>query len=299
MGRLGTIPFLVYWGIRLVRPELLALTAFLATALMSMFTGTSWGSAGTVGVALMGMAAALDVPLAATVAGAVVSGAYFGDKMSPLSDLTNIAAIAANVPICIAHIRHLIYTAIPSFVIACLVVFTRRLAWLPTGALGSELPDSARVLLADLDRAFSLSWLMLLPPAIAVSGASCAACRRRSRSCCPLWSRSIIGVVLQGFGVGRRSHRPRSRASARSCCRRSASLQRTGSARTSSGSSSAAGSTAWRPTLIVIVAAFLLAAAMEVSGALDLLIRRLLDSARIGLPPGRVEHGRGRDAWSR
>ncbi len=91
----GTIPFLVYWGITLVRPELLVLTAFLATAVMSLATGTSWGSAGTIGVALMGTAAALDVPLAAA-AGAVVSGAYFGDKMSPLSDTTNIAAIGAD-----------------------------------------------------------------------------------------------------------------------------------------------------------------------------------------------------------
>ncbi|MGH7465521.1 MAG: Na+/H+ antiporter NhaC family protein, partial [Longimicrobiales bacterium] len=90
----GTIPWLVFWGIRLVRPDLLIVTAFLATAVMSLCTGTSWGSAGTIGVALMGMAVALGAPLGAT-AGAVVSGAYFGDKLSPLSDSTNICAIGA------------------------------------------------------------------------------------------------------------------------------------------------------------------------------------------------------------
>jgi hypothetical protein len=68
---------LVYWGIELVSPRFLALTAFLSTALMSTVTGTSWGAAGTIGVALMGTAAALDAPLGLT-AGAVVSGAYFG-----------------------------------------------------------------------------------------------------------------------------------------------------------------------------------------------------------------------------
>src|SRR5215216_6018121 len=67
----GTIPFIVYWGIQLVRPDLLVLTAFLATATMSLCTGTSWGSAGTIGVALMGMAGALHAPLP-IVAGAVV-----------------------------------------------------------------------------------------------------------------------------------------------------------------------------------------------------------------------------------
>jgi len=107
----GTIPLIVYWGIQLVRPDLLVLTAFIATATMSLCTGTSWGSAGTVGVALMGMAGALHAPLH-IVAGAVVSGAYFGDKMSPLSDSTNICAMAAGVPL-YRSIRHLLYTAIP------------------------------------------------------------------------------------------------------------------------------------------------------------------------------------------
>ena len=83
----GTIPILVYYGIQLVDPQYMILTAFLATAVMSL-TGSSFAAAGTIGVALMGVAGAVDAPLAAT-AGAVVSGAYFGDKLSPLSDSTN------------------------------------------------------------------------------------------------------------------------------------------------------------------------------------------------------------------
>ncbi len=90
----GTIPTMVYYGILLIRPDYMVLTAFLATGVMSLCTGTSWGSAGTIGVALMGMGLAMELPLGPT-AGAIVSGAYLGDKLSPLSDSTNICAIGA------------------------------------------------------------------------------------------------------------------------------------------------------------------------------------------------------------
>ncbi|POC03691.1 Na+/H+ antiporter NhaC family protein, partial [Vibrio vulnificus] len=86
----GTIPYMVYWGLKVISPEYILIAAFFVTSVVSVCTGTSWGSAGTVGVALMGVAAGLDVSLAAA-AGAVVSGAYFGDKISPLSDSTNFA----------------------------------------------------------------------------------------------------------------------------------------------------------------------------------------------------------------
>ena len=79
---------LVYYGLKIISPEYLLVTAFLVTSVVSVCTGTSWGSAGTVGVALMGVAVGMDANLAA-VAGAVISGAYFGDKISPLSDTTN------------------------------------------------------------------------------------------------------------------------------------------------------------------------------------------------------------------
>lgn len=89
------------------------------------------GAAGTVGVALMGVAAGLDVPLAAA-AGAVVSGAYFGDKISPLSDSTNFAAIVADTDL-YSHIQHLMYTTLPSFILAAVVYLIAG----HTGAVGS------------------------------------------------------------------------------------------------------------------------------------------------------------------
>lgn len=90
----GTVPMLIYYGVQFINPKFLLVTAFVITAIIAMFTGTSWGAAGTVGVALMGIGNGLGVSSAAT-AGAIVSGAFFGDKLSPLSDTTNLAPIAA------------------------------------------------------------------------------------------------------------------------------------------------------------------------------------------------------------
>lgn len=115
----GTIPMMIYYGLKIIDPRFLYITALVLTSIVSICTGTSWGSAGTVGVAFMGVAIGLDANLAAT-AGAVVSGAYFGDKLSPLSDTTNIASAAAGVDL-YEHIAHLLYTTLPSFLLAATV----------------------------------------------------------------------------------------------------------------------------------------------------------------------------------
>jgi Na+:H+ antiporter, NhaC family len=268
----GTIPWLVYQGVRLVRPELLIITAFLATAVMSLCTGTSWGSAGTIGVALMGMAAALDAPLAAT-AGAVVSGAYFGDKLSPLSDSTNICAIGADAPL-YAHIRHMLYTALPSFVIAVLVYgFAARL----TPFAGDGLPASARTLLTDLDTVFTLHWIVLLPPAVVIW----SIVRRTPPALAITLSALVaagIGIVVQGFGV---QHAVTAAISGF----RLDMVTATGVDGDNLSPAFATlvqrgGLYSMATTLIVVFSAFLLAGAMDAAGALDLLIRRMLEAVR-------------------
>jgi NhaC family Na+:H+ antiporter len=268
----GTIPFLVYWGVRLVRPEYLLLTAFLATATMSLCTGTSWGSAGTIGVALMGMAAALGAPLGAT-AGAVVSGAYFGDKMSPLSDSTNIAAIGADAPL-YAHIRHMLYTAVPSFIAALAVyALAARLAPIPGGAL----PESATTLLAELDRVFDLGLLVLLPPLVVVFSIL-----RRTPAVLAITLSSlvalVIGVLLQGFTL-------QTALGAAVAGFRTPMVADTGADPAALGAAFSTlvqrgGLYSMATTLVVIIAAFLLAAAMDVAGALALLIDRMLAAVR-------------------
>lgn len=117
----GTIPLMIYYGLKLIDPAMLYVTALLVTSVVSVCTGTSWGSAGTVGVAFMGVAIGMDANVAAT-AGAVVAGAYFGDKLSPLSGDTNLAAMAAQVDL-YEHIGHLLYTTLPSLILSAVVLF--------------------------------------------------------------------------------------------------------------------------------------------------------------------------------
>ena len=115
----GTIPYLVYIGLEIINPKFIIITSFLVTVILSVSTGTSWGSAGTVGAALISVAAGMGAPLPA-VAGAIVAGAYFGDKMSPLSDSTNMSAIATNTNL-YQHIGHMLYTTVPGFIVSCAV----------------------------------------------------------------------------------------------------------------------------------------------------------------------------------
>jgi Na+:H+ antiporter, NhaC family len=267
----GTIPFLVYWGVRLVDPRYLALTAFLATALMSSFTGTSWGSAGTIGVAMMGTAAALDVPLP-LVAGAVVSGAYFGDKMSPLSDMTVLSALSAQADL-YRHIRHMLYTAGPSFVLALLLFGTvGRVGDVPAG-----LPEGARVLLADIEAIYRLGWPVLLPPAVVVF---CIVRRVPPALAIALASAvaALVAVLVQGFGV----------QDAALAAVSGFSLPMIASTGADPAAVSAAfarlaergGLFSMAQTLVVVFSAFLMTAGMHVAGALDVLMARLLAAAR-------------------
>jgi NhaC family Na+:H+ antiporter len=115
----GTIPALIYYGLKIISPSIFLLTAAIICGISSMCTGSSWTTGGTFGVAFMGISMGLGVPLAIT-AGAVVSGAVIGDKLSPLSDSTNLAAGVAEANL-FTHIKSMLYTTVPAFVIALIV----------------------------------------------------------------------------------------------------------------------------------------------------------------------------------
>ena len=117
----GAVPMIIYYGVQMINPQFILVTAFLSSAILAIVTGTSWGSAGTIGVAMMGIAGGLGVSLPAT-AGAVVSGAFFGDKLSPLSDTTNLAPMAAGSEL-YEHIKHMLYTTVPAALVAIVVYF--------------------------------------------------------------------------------------------------------------------------------------------------------------------------------
>ncbi len=117
----GIVPTMIYYGLELLTPAIFFPSACVLCCLVSLATGSSWTTAGTVGVALIGIAAAQDLNVGLA-AGAVVSGAYFGDKMSPLSDTTNLAPAMAGTDL-FTHIRHMLWTTVPSISIA-LILFT-------------------------------------------------------------------------------------------------------------------------------------------------------------------------------
>jgi len=117
----GTVPTMIYYGLQLLEPSIFYVAACLICAMVSVSIGSSWTTAGTVGVALIGVAAAMDLSVAIT-AGAIISGAYFGDKMSPLSDTTNLAPAVSGTDL-FSHIRHMVWTTVPSMLFA-LVLFT-------------------------------------------------------------------------------------------------------------------------------------------------------------------------------
>ena len=160
----GTIPMIIYFGIQIVNPKFLLVTAFIITAIVSTVTGTSWGSAGTVGVALMGIAAGLGVSLPAT-AGAVVAGAYFGDKISPLSDTTNLAPIAAGSEL-YEHIKHMMYTTVPAMIVSVVVYL-----FMGFGSSGQvSTPENVQTLLFQLDKMFNWNILLITPVLFIVLG---------------------------------------------------------------------------------------------------------------------------------
>ncbi len=163
----GTIPMMVYYGLKLISPQHIVVTAFLVTSVVSICTGTSWGSAGTIGVALMGVATAMGAPLPA-VAGAVVSGAYFGDKMSPLSDTTNLAPIVAGSTL-YDHIKHMFYTTLPGAAI-CIVVYTIIGYTSHSAATASATSEQVSIISSQISEIYSLNIFILLPVLIVLAG---------------------------------------------------------------------------------------------------------------------------------
>ena len=191
----GTIPMIIYYGVDLISPQYLVLTAFVIAAIISTVTGTSWGSAGTVGVAIMGIAQGLDVNLAAT-AGAVVAGAYFGAKLSPLSDTTNLAPIAAGSEL-YEHIRHMFYTTIPATIvaIAAYLFFGSEAA-----SSGANVSESVLALQGQLDKIFHWNIILLLPVLFVLAGSVLKWPTIPVMIIASLFS-VILGVIIQGFSL--------------------------------------------------------------------------------------------------
>lgn len=155
----GTVPSLIYFGMQLLSPQWFFAAACLICAIAALATGSSWTVAGTLGVALIGVSIGLGLS-PAIAAGAIISGAYFGDKMSPLSDTTNLAPAVVETDI-FTHIRHMAWTTGPSFTLA-LVLFA--MVGLGTQTVSDTI--ALQALMATLDQSFNISVFALIPLAV-------------------------------------------------------------------------------------------------------------------------------------
>lgn len=152
----GIIPAMIYYGLQVLNPTIFLAATLIICAVISIATGSSWTTAATVGIALIGIGEALGISLGMT-AGAVLSGAYFGDKMSPMSDTTNLAPAMAGTDL-FTHIKYMAYTTVPTIVVTLLVFVILGFFQNATGQADID------TLLTDIDAAFNISpWLFLVP----------------------------------------------------------------------------------------------------------------------------------------
>ena len=152
----GIIPAMVYYGLQVLSPDIFLPASVIIAAIISIATGSSWTTSATVGIALVGIGSALGIPTG-MIAGAVISGAYFGDKMSPLSDTTNLAPAMAGTDL-FTHIKYMAYTTVPTIIVT-LIVFA-----ILSGTINTTGSADISDLLATIDNTFHISpWLFLVP----------------------------------------------------------------------------------------------------------------------------------------
>ena len=159
----GVIQTMIYYGLMIISPKVFLLAACLLCSIVSISTGSAWTTAGTVGIALVGIGTALGVDLGMT-AGAIISGSYFGDKMSPLSDSTNLAPAMAGTNL-FDHIKHMVFTVTPSYIIA-LIIYTI-LGFKVVANSAADL-SSVTELMDGLKDNFYISPIMFIAPALVV-----------------------------------------------------------------------------------------------------------------------------------
>lgn len=191
----GSIPMIIYYGIKLIKPSFLILSAFVTCLIFSVITGSSWSSAGTIGIAFAGMAQTLGVPKSITI-GAVLAGSIFGDKMSPLSETTNLASLCSEANI-YDHIKSMLWTTVPPSIIAGVVYFATGIG---LGTTNNILPLSTLEMLTSLDNIFKWNILLLLPLIIILYGSFTKKPAVPTLFISSL-SAIIIGVIFQGFSL--------------------------------------------------------------------------------------------------
>ncbi|WP_300367996.1 Na+/H+ antiporter NhaC [Brachyspira sp.] len=193
----GTVPMLIYYGIKFIHPSFIPLTAFIVTSFLSIFTGTSWGSASTAGVAFIGIAQAANIPLP-LVAGAIISGAYLGDKNSPISDTTVLSALGAGTTLQ-NHIKTMLVNTIPSAILAAIVFTILGFNAYPINTDILNLKEAKEILIS-LDNIFNFNIFLLIPPIFVL-----IASIKEVNPIITMFIGSLIAIILgalfQDFGI--------------------------------------------------------------------------------------------------
>ena len=186
----GAIPMMIYYGLKIINPAYYLVTACIVCSIISIVTGTSYGTAGTVGVAFIGIAQGLDIPLSHA-AGAIVAGAYFGDKLSPFSDTTNLAPIAAGSNL-FDHIKHMLWTTTPAWLAGLVIYF-----FLGLGVEGSAESERMTMILVTIRSGFKFHLILLIPPVMTLYFAV------SKRPTIPgMFASSFVAVLLAVFYQG-------------------------------------------------------------------------------------------------
>lgn len=162
----GSIPMVIYYGLKLLRPQYIYVCSFLVCAILSIVTGTSWGSAATGGVAMMGVAAGFGIPLHITAA-SVICGALVGDKLSPLSETTNLAPMCCGASI-YSHIKSMLWTTLPASFLSILFF---GICGKKIFISSNEFPANAIDMMQSLDKIYDWNLLLILPFIILLFGA--------------------------------------------------------------------------------------------------------------------------------
>lgn len=158
----GVVPAMIYYGLQILNPTIFLFAACIVCAIVSIATGSSWTTAATVGIALIGIGKALEIN-EGLVAGAILSGAYFGDKMSPLSDTTNLAPAMAGTDL-FTHIRYMTITTVPSIVLALIIFLIIGF----TNSADGVIAEKEAILSAISNKFYISGWLFIVPVVVVV-----------------------------------------------------------------------------------------------------------------------------------
>ncbi|MBR2675045.1 MAG: Na+/H+ antiporter NhaC [Mogibacterium sp.] len=159
----GTIPTMIYYGLKLLSPKVFLIATVLICSITSLATGTSWGTMGTMGLALIGIGHGLGMPIGPT-AGAVLAGAYFGDKMSPLSDTTNLAPAMAGTDV-FTHVKYMLKSTVTAYGISLLFFGVYGFMHATSGNVDTS---QATILMDGIKASFNINPLLLLPPLVVI-----------------------------------------------------------------------------------------------------------------------------------